>query len=74
MIRDVTAEVKFGAVDDESLPLLKCVCGRRWPVWERDIGIYPDWAEPCPQCGRRLWFKNTIQVFAEEDDAEPRGH
>ncbi len=62
-MRDVTKLVEFGNNDDETLPIKKCVCGTKFPEWSFYISIYPDHAEPCPNCGRKLYFQNTIVVW-----------
>jgi DNA-directed RNA polymerase subunit RPC12/RpoP len=63
MAIDVTSQVEFGNNDDEHLPLLKCVCGKKFPSWEAVISIYPDDPWQCDDCGRRLFFRNEIRVF-----------
>ena len=60
---DVTAQVDYGDVDAESLPLTKCVCGARFPAWEEIISIYEEHPWTCPQCGIKLVFANTIHVY-----------
>lgn len=68
---DVTDKVSFGNNDDESLPLTKCVCGQKFDEWEFIISIYPkDEAYACPNCKRRLYFRNTIRVFQAVDNGE----
>lgn len=60
---NVTELVEVSRVDDEHLPLLKCVCGERFADWHHILSIYPDMAADCPTCGRRFIFKNTISIF-----------
>ena len=60
---DVTAQVDFGPVDDECLPLTKCVCGHAFKLWEEVVSIYPEHPWTCPQCGAKLVFANAIRVF-----------
>ena len=61
---DVTTEVRFGANDDEYLPLTRCRCGASWEAWGGPtLCIYPDDPTPCPECGRRYYFANGIRVY-----------
>ena len=66
--KDVTELVDFGANDDEALPLTKCVCGKKYDLWDTSIGIYRDWARGCPDCGRKLYFTCKIRVYEVEED------
>lgn len=68
MNKDVTSEVSFGSVDDESLPLGKCVCGKRFRLWDHILGIYPDMANRCPECGRKLYFSVEVHVYEVNGD------
>ena len=61
--RDVTNLVKFDLNDDTSLPLLKCVCGRQFKMWEHIIGMEPKGATLCSRCGRNLYFEVVIKVY-----------
>jgi DNA-directed RNA polymerase subunit RPC12/RpoP len=63
---DVTDKVKFGENDSEFLPLKKCVCGKEFDFWEKILSIYPDAAVKCRNCGRKLYFKVSIRVFADK--------
>lgn len=67
---DVTANVEFGNPDDECLPLTRCVCGAEFEPWTNIISIYDDPAfmEPCPKCGRLLYFRATITVYERKGD------
>jgi len=60
---DVTAKVDFGEVDGESLPLTKCVCGARFPLWEEIMSIYADRPWECPKCKTKLYFTCAIRVY-----------
>jgi DNA-directed RNA polymerase subunit RPC12/RpoP len=60
---DVTDQVSFGSVDDEALPLHRCICGREFGSWEEILSIYPDHPWQCPHCGARLVFTNSIRVY-----------
>ena len=63
-IVDVTEQVSFEWNDDECLPLTKCVCGATWQAWAGPIlGIEKDWADACPECGRKLYFGISIRVY-----------
>uniref|UniRef100_A0A6M3IKF4 Uncharacterized protein n=1 Tax=viral metagenome TaxID=1070528 RepID=A0A6M3IKF4_9ZZZZ len=61
--KEVTADVEFNNPDGEDLPLRRCVCGKKFGYWQRPISIYPDMAQPCPQCGRKLIFQNQVYVY-----------
>ena len=63
--KDVTEYVEFGSVDDESLPLTKCVCGKKFDSWHHILGIESDeeYAKECPECGRKLFFRNSVHVY-----------
>ena len=63
--KDVTADVKFGAVDDECLPLTRCLCGAAWNAWHGPVLSYTsrETAEECPVCLRRFYFTNDIRVW-----------
>jgi hypothetical protein len=37
MEKDVTEKMKFGFSDDEYLPIEKCICGREFPAWEKNV-------------------------------------
>lgn len=66
--RDVTALVEFGNNDDEFLPMLKCVCGAKYTLWDWSISIYREIEEGCPSCGRKLYFRNAIRVYEVSND------
>jgi hypothetical protein len=60
---DVTSDVCFGNPDDESLPLLKCICGKKFEAWKEIVSIYPEHPWQCDECGTQLYFRQAIQVF-----------
>jgi len=70
--RDVTALVEYGLNDDETLPILQCVCGAEHDPWHYVIGMgrpyyYKD-DVVLPSvlacgCGRKLYFTVSIKVF-----------
>lgn len=60
---DVTELVDFDNPDDESLPMTKCVCGEKFPVWNWSISIYDDNPTHCPECGRKFFFRQAIRVY-----------
>ena len=68
--KDITTEVAFWDNDGEPLPLTRCACGREFPAWKFILGPYADSAHECPQCGRRMYFRNDIHVF---EVGEPNG-
>lgn len=65
---DVTKQVEFGTPDDELLPLTRCVCGQDFHLWDQSLSIYKDDCWQCPQCGRKLYFRNGIKVYMENKD------
>jgi len=65
---DVTAQVEFGSVDGETLPLDRCVCGYRFGHWDEMLSVYRDDPWICPACGRKLYFKQKITVWEKRDD------
>ena len=67
-IIDVTDQVDFGLSDDEFLPLLKCMCGRTWGMWDHSISIYQRDPIPCDKCGRKLIFQASVKVLEVVDD------
>lgn len=60
---DVTKEVQFEMNENEYLPVTKCVCGMKFYPWKFVISIYEDSPTVCPHCGRKLFFRPTVQVF-----------
>ena len=60
---DVTDKVGVGMIDDESLPLTKCICGVVFIPWEMVLGIYKDDPTTCPYCHRKFYFTNNISVY-----------
>jgi hypothetical protein len=60
---DVTSKVSFDGVDDENLPLTRCVCGERFKPWSQIVGIYRDLPWSCPKCSAKLVFSNGVRVF-----------
>ena len=63
MYRDVTDHVEFSELDDEMLPITKCVCGATFPKWHETLSIYYDQPWECPYCGRKLFFTNKVTVY-----------
>lgn len=62
-IYDITAEVRYGAIDDECLPLTKCACGAEWAAWEGPIlQLGPDDPYECPECHAKLYWEQDIRV------------
>lgn len=60
---DVTDKIELGSVDDELVPITKCVCGAEFEWWHFYISIYPDTPYGCPKCGREFYFENTVKVY-----------
>lgn len=70
MDKDITEQVEFGGIDEESLSLNRCVCGKEFDYWECILSNYNDMPTKCPQCGREMYFGVTIKVYevcSEED-------
>jgi len=60
--KDVTDKVDFREADGECLPLVKCVCGKRFDPWDCILNIYREMPWQC-ECGRKLYFRNSIRVY-----------
>jgi len=71
-MEDVTSKVDFGEVDDECLPLLKCVCGKEFARWKCILSIYKEDPWVC-ECGRKLIFRNAIKVFDVSEELKEKG-
>lgn len=67
--KDITAEVSFWDNDGEALPLTHCACGANFPAWDFILGPYTGMARQCPQCKRRMYFRNDIRVFEVDEEA-----
>ena len=67
MDKDITEQVDFDLPDGECLPLLKCVCGKRFQYWDCIIHMDRDFAHKCDECGRQLYFRNSIRVYEVVD-------
>ena len=65
--RDVTDSCYFDDNDGELLPIVRCVCGKRFGMWEFIVSIYPDDPAVCKYCGRKLYFSNKITVYEVVD-------
>lgn len=61
--RDVTHLVTFEFPDDECLPLTLCVCGTKFAAWDFFISIYRDRPYACPECGAKLYFRQSIKIY-----------
>ena len=72
--RDVTDLVKRGYVDDECMPIEKCVCGAEFVPWTFIISIYRDSAYECPMCSRKLYFAMSVRVFEVDTPLESGIH
>jgi hypothetical protein len=62
-IKDVTNLVEFGNIDDENLPLTKCVCDTEFGLWDHQLGVYQDHPTQCPECARALYFSFELRVW-----------
>ena len=64
---DVTEQVQFGYIDNESMPLHKCVCGKKFDGWDQVLSMYENDAWQCDGCGRKLFFRCHVSVFQVTD-------
>ena len=60
---DVTKDVEIGSVDDECLPMTKCICGQEFDHWKFILSIYEDNPAICPTCGRKFYFENRLRIY-----------
>ena len=62
---NITSYVEFGNNDDECLPITRCICGKKFVPWDFTISIYDDveYINECPNCKRKMFFRNEIQVY-----------
>jgi len=68
MDKDITNQCSFGEIDDECLPLRKCVCGEEYDHWHFVLSIYREGASICKKCGRKLYFRNKITIYEIIED------
>ena len=54
-------------IDEELMPIQKCLCGQEFGHWEFVIGIYPDNPSACPRCGRKFFYKIAVDVYEVVD-------
>jgi hypothetical protein len=66
--KNVTDLVDFYTNDDERLPMIKCVCGKMYDVWDFTISVYREDARECKSCGAKFYFRNTIAVYQVRED------
>lgn len=64
---DVTDKVRFYNPDDEALPLIQCVCGKRFDSWDCIVSIYRNNPFEC-DCGAKLYFSQSIKVYQVSND------
>jgi DNA-directed RNA polymerase subunit RPC12/RpoP len=60
---DVTEQVDTGPVDDECMPLYRCVCGHKFEPWTMILSISEDSATECPYCHRKFVFSLSVKVY-----------
>ena len=68
MDKDITDAVQFLGNDGEYLPLTKCVCGEKFRAWDFVLEARKTHYHKCPNCKRRLYFRNSISVYEVVDD------
>lgn len=61
--REVTTLMVLGPVDDELVPVLRCLCGYEPAEWTMVLGIYHDQPTLCPQCRRRFYVRIGVQIY-----------
>lgn len=59
-------EWAHGSPDDEILPVTRCVCGAKYRPWEFVISIYDDAPTEMPCCGRKVYFRQEIEIVEVE--------
>ncbi len=64
---NVTNQVSFEMNDGECLPLIKCVCGQKYILWDNIISVYRDDANECSNCHRKLYFTIGINIWEVKD-------
>lgn len=64
---DVTEEVEFGWNDDEYLPIIKCVCGEKFDLYDEMVSVYYSDPWTCPNCGTQLIWEQKITVYEVMD-------
>lgn len=67
-IKDITDEVEFGLNDGESLPLTKCVCGKKFDFWNFLLSEGSGYPSECSECGRKMYFEADIKVYEIEKE------
>ena len=60
---DVTHRLMVGDVDEESLPIKRCICGTEFKPWDFVISIYKKEPIACPICDRKFYFTNKITIY-----------
>ena len=60
--RKATGAIAFVYVD--SIHIEFCECGAQFEDGQFVVG--ETWAKACPECGRKLFVKLTIEVFEEK--------
>jgi hypothetical protein len=65
---DVTNKISFAEIDDEQLPIIKCVCGKEFERWDYVIYYNDKNCRKCPNCNRRFYFINKITVYEVVDE------
>jgi hypothetical protein len=60
---NVTALVEYGMSDGEFLPILQCVCGKKYTPWDESISTYEDVPVIMKCCGRKLYWVMNAKVY-----------
>ena len=64
--KNVTELVEHGLPDNDSMGMRRCVCGAEFIMWGYYITMHRKSARACPECGRKLYFTQTISVYEVE--------
>lgn len=59
---DITNQCKFEENDGDLLPLIQCICGKRYKYWQAILKPYYNDLFKC-ECGRKLMFRNEIKIY-----------
>lgn len=60
---DVTKFIKFDINDGEYLPIIRCICGKEFCLWDFSISIYKIEPDECKYCKRKFYFRNEIKIY-----------
>ena len=64
---DVTEHTSFRDPDTDPLALTRCICGKRFRLWEATLSSSREDVDRMPCCGRRLYFSAAVRIFEKTD-------